>query len=68
MGKSTSENINREGSASARGRRVKRSYSTPQLMTYGDIREITQATTAGPPRNLDGGMDGFISKRTNGAA
>ena len=48
--------------------RAKRPYATPQLTAYGDIREITQLTAAGPPRNPDSGMDGFNPKRTNGAA
>ncbi len=68
MDRPTSEDIIREGPASARASRVKRPYAAPQLMVYGDIREITQTTTAGPPRNLDGSVDGFIQKRTNGAA
>ena len=33
----------------------KKAYQSPQLLTYGDIREITQAV--GESKTLDGGGD-----------
>ena len=65
---SASDHLIMDGLATTGEHRAKKPYATPQLTAYGDIREITQTTTAGPPRNPDGQMDGFIAKRTNGAA
>ncbi len=62
------DKLTREDPATAGGHRAKKPYTTPRLKTYGGIREITQTSAAGPPRNADGPPEGFNQKRTNGAA